>query len=228
MSTRKLSPEDVHLRAMLAESAYQRPAQRPNYFKKHDLERYGYIYDGDLSNEHNAVYFNPKDKKVITAFRGTQLHHGTKTAVEDLSTDGLIVLGMENFSTRFKDTKDHHQKVMDHYKDYQHETVGHSLGGSLSNYVGRAHGVESHSFNPGSTKSVSSHMKDHVRRQIDPKFREDYDRHHVYLSGFDPISVSEALGGNVHYYKVKDLNERNRNAITPSHSVDAFTLQYEK
>jgi hypothetical protein len=221
--------EETHLRAMLAETAYQRPTMRAGWMKKNALDRYGYIYDADNSDEHTAVFYNPQTKKVITSFRGTQLHHGTKTAVEDLSTDAMIVLGLENFSTRFKDTKTKHDQVLKTYGDgWEHEVVGHSLGGSLANYVGRANKTESHAFNPGSVKSAGVGMSDRIRRTIDPKYKDEMDKHNVYITGYDPLSVSEAWGAGVHYYKVKEDNERNRYAITPSHSVDAFTLLQEK
>lgn len=103
------------------------------------LKKYGYILDTDLSDARETmVAYNPFDKKVLFIPNGTEFKNtGTnqKTKEKDLLTDFNLALGGIKQTGRYKDTKNTLTKAHDKYKDANFIVAGHSLGGTLGNYV---------------------------------------------------------------------------------------------
>jgi hypothetical protein len=112
-------------------------------------------YDRALSNDHTAVWLNPKEKTVYTSVRGT-------ADLDDIKTDVGLTLGIEQHSERFRQSRRHMQTILDRYdgQEWKHVVTGHSLGGSIGEYLGNEFKddiSEIHNFNPGSSvRSVLS------------------------------------------------------------------------
>ena len=117
------SKEDLDY-AIYAKDAYE-PVN-----KRKDFKNYKYI-EAD-SNDLLATYHNPDENKLIMAVRGTG-------GFQDLQRDAGIVLGSFGGSLLLQDFTAIQNKVKQNEKKYDPEKitlVGHSSGGSVSNYIG--------------------------------------------------------------------------------------------
>lgn len=100
-----------------------------SYQKGNDKEierKYGLQKDRDLSTNQAQVYTDSVGNPIIT-FRGS------KTAEDWLISDVALALGLEKYSPRFQKS----QKLVETVENKFHKpvtTLGHSLGGSLSEY----------------------------------------------------------------------------------------------
>lgn len=100
-----------------------------SYQKGNDKEieqKYGLQKDRGLSSSQAQVYVDKKGNPIIT-FRGS------KTAEDWLISDAALALGLEKYTPRFQKSQKLVEKVE---KKFQQPvtTLGHSLGGSLSEY----------------------------------------------------------------------------------------------
>ena len=107
----------------LIQASYQRngPAEQI-------ANKYGLILDSSLSNAEQKVFIDKNNNPTI-AYTGSR-----KTG--DWMTDGLLALGLENYSTRFRDVNKTMDSVKQKYADKPITTLVHSLGGSLAEYTG--------------------------------------------------------------------------------------------
>lgn len=117
MPTAKLTTREIN--DLIADS-YQKGNDK-------DIERkYGLQKDRGLSTNQAQVYTDTVGNPII-AFRGS------KTAADWLITDTALALGLEQFTPRFQQS----QKLVEKVEKKYHSpvtTLGHSLGGSLSEY----------------------------------------------------------------------------------------------
>lgn len=97
-----------------------------SYRDKQKNEINGYKRDNDLSGKRVQVYFND-DNDAVVVHRGTQ-------GIHDLITDFQLGLGMTD-NKRFKHAEKIQKEAEDKYGNV--ETIGHSLGGSISEKVGK-------------------------------------------------------------------------------------------
>jgi hypothetical protein len=113
-----------------------------------------YTLDNELSTPEQRVYTNPTTKGIVIASRGTNLKN-KKDTLNDLRSDLLLSVGLQRFDPRIKREKENLKRVEDKYckEGCEINTVGHSLGGVVSNELGKSSnnvkGV--YSFNKGST-----------------------------------------------------------------------------
>jgi len=107
----------------LIEASYSRTGDAEKIGKKYNL-----TLDKQLSNANHKV-FSDKNKNPNVVFRGSKNEN-------DLMTDGLLAVGLENYSTRFRDSKKLIDKINQKYHNKSVTAMGHSLGGSLSEYAG--------------------------------------------------------------------------------------------
>jgi len=107
----------------LIEASYSRTGNAEKLGKK-----YGLTLDKSLSNANHKVYFD-KEKNPSVIFRGSKNEN-------DLMTDGLLAVGLEKYSTRFRDSKNLINDVKKKYNNKPITSIGHSLGGSLAEYSG--------------------------------------------------------------------------------------------
>lgn len=87
----------------------------------------GLMLDNELSNRQHKV-FRDKHNNSLIAFTGSR-------AWEDIYTDGLLAVGLGEYSNRFKNSSLLVDKVRKKYNNAPITTLGHSLGGRLSEYV---------------------------------------------------------------------------------------------
>ena len=139
-------------------------------------------------------------KKVIIAFRGTDIEDKTGNKIRDLQADGWIATGRFSSSARFKEAVEITESVLKNYKDVI--VTGHSLGGKLAFDISKKFGLPAIVFNMGSSPlNVGSNDKSvHFNTN---------------KSGFDYLSASS-------YYlddqKTVDVVKK----LDNSHTIDNF------
>tara|TARA_R100000951_G_C2630631_1_gene177534 strand:- start:249 stop:1064 length:816 start_codon:yes stop_codon:yes gene_type:complete len=104
----------------------------------------GYTFDPDYSNNNASTIIRP-DGTAILAYRGTR-----PTNFDDLNTDASILAGQHRTDIphpRFIEAMHHYNLVKEKYNNL--DITGHSLGGTLADYVGRMNDEKAVVFNPG-------------------------------------------------------------------------------
>lgn len=105
-----------------------------------------YTFDPEYSTDNASTFIRP-DGTAIIAYRGTR-----PTNFDDLNTDASILAGQHRTDTphpRFVEAVNHYNLVKNKYTNV--DLTGHSLGGTLADYVGRMHDERAVVFNPGET-----------------------------------------------------------------------------
>ena len=93
------------------------------------LQKNGYTFDKEISNNTTRVYYNPEQNKTLMTVRGT------KNWLNDIPTDLTLLVG----GTPLLKTTDRYKQTENVYKEAKKKysggisILGHSLGGSLSN-----------------------------------------------------------------------------------------------
>jgi len=103
-----------------------------------------YTFDPEYSNNNASTFIRP-DGSVIIAYRGTR-----PTNLDDLNTDASILAGQHRTDTphpRFVEAVNHYNYVKAKYDNV--DLAGHSLGGTIADYVGRMNDEKAVVFNPG-------------------------------------------------------------------------------
>jgi len=106
----------------------------------------GYTFDPEYSNNNASTFIRP-DGTAIIAYRGTR-----PTNFDDLNTDASILAGQHRTDTphpRFVEAVNHYNFVKEKYTSV--DLTGHSLGGTLADYVARMNDERAVVFNPGET-----------------------------------------------------------------------------
>lgn len=130
----------------------------------------GYKLDTELSND-NAVTITRPDGSAILAYRGTR-----PTNIDDLNADAAILAGQHRTDTphpRFIQALDQYNLVSQKYENV--DLTGHSLGGTLADYVGRMNDEKAIVYNPGESpfslsvipKSETSKTKIYITNTFD-------------------------------------------------------------
>jgi hypothetical protein len=106
----------------LLENSYKRPQAQAR-------EVNGFFRDDSLSGQRAQVYYNPETKKTIVSHRGT-------ADLPDVWTDVKLLFGNKT-GERFKHGKKIQRQAEAKYGAENVTTVGHSLGSSISEKVGK-------------------------------------------------------------------------------------------
>ena len=104
----------------------------------------GYTFDPEYSNNNSSTFIRP-DGTAILAYRGTR-----PTNLDDINTDASILAGQHRTDTphpRFVEALNHYNYVKAKYDNV--DLTGHSLGGTIADYVGRMNDEKAVVFNPG-------------------------------------------------------------------------------
>ena len=137
----------------------------------------GYTIDPEHSDDHAVTVLRP-DGSAIIGYRGTDPWN-----IYDIGADTLILSGYHREKmntlpfTRFQRASDHYTQVSNKYD--VSSVTGHSLGGSISDFVGRKHDVNAYAFNPGESPFEYARFG-----LVEPSKTK------VYTTGDDPISAS--------------------------------------
>jgi hypothetical protein len=94
------------------------------------LKDFGYVKDIDLSNDNEQTYYNKDTNKLIYNVAGT--HN-----LFDVGTDMYLAMGKLKDTSRYKQADDILKKARDKYKPDNTTLTGHSLGGSIVQYLGK-------------------------------------------------------------------------------------------
>jgi len=97
--------------------------------QKGAFKNQGYVFDSDLSNGNNSVYYNPKKKKILMSVKGTN-----PFSLQDLGTDAYLAFGHLKDTNRYKESKNILEKAKKRY-NADATLASHSLGGSISQYI---------------------------------------------------------------------------------------------
>ena len=104
----------------------------------------GYTFDPEYSTDNASTFIRP-DGTAILAYRGTRPNN-----LDDLNTDAAILAGQHRTNMphpRFVEAVNQYNFVKDKYNNV--DLTGHSLGGTLADYVGRMNDEKAVVFNPG-------------------------------------------------------------------------------
>jgi hypothetical protein len=139
-----------------------------------------YGINTDLTNKNSVVLVSPDE--VVISYRGTDPKN-----ISDLATDTQVLLGLDkipiHFVDRFAEADKTYKKVKKEYPNRPITLTGHSLGSTVSVYVGMKNGVNSISFNEGASPLST------VFSQITGN-PENYKKQKIYLTGKDILSNS--------------------------------------
>lgn len=142
--TKEDKVSDEYLKyAIMSDAAYK--ASRQPYVYGLGVDK-NWKLDRKLTKRNNQVWVNESTKEIVVTYRGTK-------AARDFFTDISIALGTQSLTTRFKQSEEHFEDVVDKFgEEYRYVVTGHSLGGSLARHIHHQYQDlvdESHSFNPG-------------------------------------------------------------------------------
>jgi hypothetical protein len=98
--------------------------------QKGAFKNQGYVFDSDLSDVNQQIYYNPREKKLLYSVKGTN-----PLSLKDLGTDAYLALGKLKDTNRYKEAEKKLQLAKTRYSPSQTVVAGHSLGGSVSQYI---------------------------------------------------------------------------------------------
>ena len=165
-----------------------------------------YTFDPEYSNDNASTFVRP-DGSAILAFRGTR-----PTNLSDLNADASILAGQHRTNTpnpRFIEAQNHYNFVKNKYDNL--DLTGHSLGGTIGEYIGRTNDEKAVVFNAGETIfSLTSIPKSNTSKSI------------VYRTNtFDTVSFANSLYSHANKIRVVPQTD-SLNTWFGSHNITNF------
>jgi hypothetical protein len=182
---------DGYEHAIVSDAAYNYYEQGEDAAQE-EIDAYleGYTIDPEYSDDHAVTILRP-DGSAIIGYRGTDPFN-----IYDIGADTLILFGSHRSKsavipyTRFDRSDDFYKTVSRKY-DVQ-SVAGHSLGGSIADYVARKNNLPAFIFNPGETLSI-------FPGEAPASYEDAYQsKTKVYTTGRDPISIGVYLTKDHH------------------------------
>jgi hypothetical protein len=183
---------EQHEAAVLSKAAYDYLREGPEATQS-ELAQYGlegYQVDDELSDAYSVVITRP-DGSAVISYRGTD-------ALEDAAPDFQILLGrhspfVDRFALHRHLVTDRFERASQKFEATQAKhsiayLTGHSLGGTQAISTARKHGVQSVSFNPGSSPLVEMVHAGVCALSECAELPQT-----IYTTGLDPISFSSYL-----------------------------------
>tara|TARA_R110000868_G_scaffold131332_2_gene341315 strand:+ start:12270 stop:13001 length:732 start_codon:yes stop_codon:yes gene_type:complete len=166
------------------------------YEKADDRKDIGdYKYQREDSDLHNAVYHNSKTGHSYIGYRGTDPKDTNDLKLDLTAKTGNIVAGTQRKSDRYKASLEKYNKIKNKYGG-EVGVSGHSLGGSISNYVSDQTGASSQVFNTGrgvDGTSLADRALCKLPKSLRPKGCGKTTRHRISR---DPLSLMDRLVGD--------------------------------
>lgn len=104
-------------------------ALKNSYDKRSNQENFladkGYVFDKELSNHNQQVYYNKDKGHLMYSIAGT--HN-----LSDVGTDAKLMLGQLKDTKRYQEAEMTFKKAKEKYNPSKTTAIGHSLGGSLA------------------------------------------------------------------------------------------------
>ena len=113
-----------NLHKVLKRSYASKEKQRKGFHNKDE----DYDFDEGLSNDNQQVYYDKKKGKLLVSVAGT--HN-----LSDVGTDAYLAFGHLKDTNRYKEAENVLNKAKVKYGVDHATVVGHSLGGSVSQYI---------------------------------------------------------------------------------------------
>jgi len=223
--------------ATLSESAYRRTYRdRKKFIDQHALETDRYVVDPTYkSRNHTLVYDKHKDRYIFS-IAGTDINASVSKSqrTEDLFTDAVLAsLGTDALQLlpRYKQSVRELTKAQVIAGDKPLVITGHSLGAQIGRLLTVQTGLESHTFNPGS--SPISTFKDVKASLLRKDVRDRLKNNHSYFvhdtGSVDILSHSDSLNPftNNYIYRLKrgsdgKIHKHVKQSVLPGHSAHNF------
>jgi hypothetical protein len=136
--------------------------------RKKVLKRFGYRLDEELSSPERLVAYNPFDKKILYASRGTNLRSGGNVLEnKDIQTDILLGSGGLTQTKRFEEDKNTLLKARNKYNEDSVILVGHSLGGAIVSNLPTREQDKVYTYNSPILKPKQGRNIQHLRTRGD-------------------------------------------------------------
>lgn len=151
-----------------------------------------------MSSSKSQVYFNKFENKLVVNFTGTRTKN-TKEFLNDFGTDLYLAAGFLKNTNRYKDAHSLLRLAKNKYGVATAEVTGHSLGGTLAQYVSSKDDTVI-TVNAGSTfgqKGKSNQRNIRFEGDIVSFLGEGYDTYKNVNSSYNPIAnvfSAHALG----------------------------------
>lgn len=133
--------------------------------RKKVLKRFGYRLDTELSSPERLVAYNPFNKQILYASRGTNLRSGGNVFDnKDIQTDILLGSGGLTQTKRFEEEKNTLLKARNKYNEDKVVLVGHSLAGAIINQLPQREQDKAYTYNsPILKRKTGGGQQKHLR-----------------------------------------------------------------
>ena len=207
--------DEAKLHAHLANQSYNKIGEREKNLG-------GYEIDLSFNDKKHAVYHNKKLGKTVISYRGTD-----PTDAEDMYNDAHIIKGTQASTDRYKRSEALYDNVSKKYGKGI-TSVGHSLGGNISEHIARKKGGRAETFNTGRGLD-KDYAKASIRCKLPdpPAFCSKVKRHHIVG---DALSMANKGVGKGSSYKTAGLlgSHSLQNFLGKSNSIDKFRPQQQQ
>lgn len=173
--------------AIISSEAYKNEQNRAQTLE-------GYNLDASLGNKYSAVYVRPGDNDTIVAFRGTKDY-------SDIAPDLDIAMGRRSHP-RFREADELVGRVESKYNK-KAKLTGHSLGGTVADYVSQRRGNNATVFNPGSNPFLKEKMR--------PSLRVHRDKGDLISGGYARYGQEGSIAGTLLGHGLARFLGRRRN-----------------